>query len=475
MPANAETLRGALAKAYENNPTLSASRSGQRAQDENVPIARSEGLPSAGSQADYSENLWGSGIGAPDRSVTAGINGSVPIYQGGRVKNAVRAAEKRVESGQADVRATEAAIFNQVVAAFMDVIRDQAIVSLNRGNVGVLRINVEATRDRFQIGDLTRTDIAQSEARLALAEGDMRSAEAQLIGSRERYIELVGEAPVNLEAPPGLPNLPASAQDAVETALAENPDLEAAQSLVEATRYDVKSAKGARLPQIAGVAQTSYYNYLGSAPNFVPGEDADQSGSRGGLGVTATFPLFQGGRPAAIVRQAQARNSQSMEALIATERSVIAQTRAAYASHSASQDVITSSQTAVAANTLSLEGVRAENGVGSRTILDILNAEQELLNSQVQLVAAQRNAYVAGFSLLAAMGKAEAEDLNLEGGGLYQPEANYNRVKGKISDWSDDPMPTPQTTRTYETPTQNATVPDFQKPKVTLPPPPVRR
>lgn len=472
IPVQAETLKGALEKAYENNPTLTAARAGQRAQDENVPIARADGLPSAGTQAEYQENLFGAGANAADRTFTVAGSVSVPLYQGGRVKNAVRAAEKRVESGQADLRGTEASIFNQVVAVYMDVIRDQAIVSLNRGNVGVLSVNVEATRDRFQIGDLTRTDIAQSESRLALAQGQLRSAEAQLIGSRERYIQLVGEAPVDLQAPPMLPNLPASADDAVQQALAQNPDIEAAQYLVEASRYDVKSAKGARLPQVTGSANTNYYNHLGSMGSSNPVFQADQSNIAGGVGVTATFPLFQGGRPAAVVRQAQARNSQAMEGLIATERSVIAQTRAAFASHRASQDIILSSQTAVQASSLSLEGVRAENSVGSRTILDILNAEQELLNAQVDLVAAQRNAYVAGFSLLAAMGKAEAQDLGLDGGPLYQPEANYNRVKDKIWDWDDDPNPTPQATRTYQSPPQNATVPTFDRPGSTTVPVP---
>ena len=463
--AQAETLREALAKAYENNPTLTATRAQQRAQDENVPIAKSDGLPSAGTNASVEERLFGRGAGAPDRTFNTSVSASVPIYQGGRVKNAVKAAEQRVEAGQADLRATEASIFSQTVAAYMDVLRDQAIVSLNRGNVGVLEVNLEATKDRFQIGDLTRTDIAQSDSRLAVARGQLRNAEAQLISSRERYIELVGEAPVNLQTPPSLPNLPKSANEAVEIALANNPDIESAQRQAEATRYDVKAAKGARMPQISGTASTGYTNYLGSLDGTTVSANPDQDFMSGAAGVSVTFPLFQGGRPSAVVRQAQARQSQAMEVIIATERSVIAQTRSAYASHLASQDVITSSTTAVEASTLSLEGVRAENSVGSRTILDILNAEQELLNAQVQLVAAERNAYVAGFSLLAAMGRAEAQDLGLEGGTLYQPEVNYNRVKGKIFDWDDDPTPTIQSTSTAATVPQDATVPELPRPK----------
>jgi len=149
-------------------------------------------------------------------------------------------------------------------------------------------------------------------------------------------------------------------------------------------------------------------------------------------------------------------SGQAMEQEIAVERSIIAQVRAAYASFNASMQVIDSSQKAVEANTLALEGVRAENSVGNRTILDILDAERELLNAQVQLVTARRNAYVAGFTLLAAMGRAEARDLGLDGGMLYDPEINYERVRDKINDFDSDKDPVAQSTRTVDSPAQNA-------------------
>ena len=219
--AHAETLQNALAKAYENNPTLTAARSGQRANDENVPIQKASGLPEVGARVDYQENLVlpGNAFFSPKRSVNVGGQVTVPIYQGGAVRNAIKAAKFRVEAGQADLRATEASIFSQTVGAYMDVIRDQAIVQLNQKNVAVLRTNLQATSDRFEIGDLTRTDVAQSEARLALAEGDLRTAESNLIASRESYIRLVGDAPVDLEQPPVLPNLPVTAEEAVAIAL----------------------------------------------------------------------------------------------------------------------------------------------------------------------------------------------------------------------------------------------------------------
>ena len=174
------------------------------------------------------------------------------------------------------------------------------------------------------------------------------------------------------------------------------------------------------------------------------------------IGGQLTLPLYQGGRPAAQIRQAQARKTAAMENQIATERQVIAQVRGAFASYKASLDVIRSAEAAIAANSLSLEGVRAENGVGNRTIIEVLNAEQELINARVILATARRNAYVAGFTLLAAIGSAEARDLNLEGVALYDSKANLDRVHGDILDWSGRPTPAIRSTRTIATPAQSA-------------------
>lgn len=459
--AHAETLQGALAKAYENNPTLTAARAGQRANDENVPIQRSSGLPSVGSTASYQENLVipGDSISSPVRGVAVNGQLSVPIYQGGAVRNAVKAAQYRVEAGQSDLRATEASVFSQVVGAYMDVIRDQAIVQLNQKNVSVLKTNLQATSDRFEIGDLTRTDVAQSQARLALAEGDLRTAEANLIRSRESYIRLVGDAPTDLQAPPALPNMPATVEDAVAIALNSNPDIDAANQRINASRADIGAARASRLPQVSATLGGSYNNYLGSLKTDIPSISVSQSTTSAAAGVSVTLPIFQGGRPSAQVRQAQSRSSQAIENYVATERDVIAQARGAYAAWQANERVIAATEQAVGANALSLEGVRAENSVGTRSILDILNAEQEYLNTQVQLVSARRNSYVAAFSLLAAMGKAEARDLGIEGGALYDPDANYRRVKGQIWDWADDPKPQQQATNTRAIPAADASVP----------------
>ncbi|MEZ5681011.1 MAG: TolC family outer membrane protein [Erythrobacter sp.] len=465
-PASADTLQEALTEAYLHNPVLLAARAGQRATDENVVIEKTAGRPSVTGTSTYTEIVEGASANGPDRLLGVGVDLGVPIYSGGAVRNSIKAAKDRVEAGRADLRGTESAIFTQVVAAYMDVRRGQALVALSANQVDVLGVNLQATSDRFEIGDLTRTDVAQSQSRLALAEGDLRSAQANLISARENYIALVGEAPDDLQPPPPLPNLPEDVEQAVDVALENNPDLIAAKERAEASAYDIEVAGSGRLPRVSVFAGYDYSNTLNSfrVRNSGTGqlETAPTQTSRDGqVGVQLRLPLFQGGLPAALERQAQARSEAALEQVIAAERDVIAQVRAAWSSWKASLAIIESSQVAVDAAALSLDGVKAENSIGNRTILDVLNAEQELLRSQVQLVTARRNAYVAGFSLLAAMGRAEARDLGLDGEGLlYDPVANYDRVKGKLIDWESDSDPEPQATRTVDIPAATADVPE---------------
>ena len=457
-PVLADDLREALVMAYGTNPALQAARAQQRAVDEGVPIARSAGLPSVSGTATYSEFVEGSTDSpvAPTRNLDASVNLGMPVYAGGGIRNSVRAARTRVAAGQADLRAVESGVFSQVVATYMDVILAEAVVKLNRANVQRLTVNLQATRDRFEIGDLTRTDVAQSASRLALAQGQTRSAEASLIAARERYIQVIGKAPQDLTAPPALQGLPGSADDAVAIALDSNPDLIAARERSKAAGFDTAAANARRLPQVSVFASSGYNDFLGTDQRFGP--QTQQSTTDTTVGVRATVPLYQGGLPAAQKRQAQARENAVLEQEIGVERQVIASVRAAYAQWQAAQSLTVSSQTAVDAAELSLEGVRAENTVGNRTILDILNAENELLNAQVQLVTAKRNAYVAGFNLLAAMGKAEARDLGLDGGALYDPEVNARRARNSIWDWNDNPKPKPVSTRTVDSKAQDGSV-----------------
>jgi len=461
LPAHAETLQEALAAAYKDNPTLTAARAGQRATDETVNIQLATGRPTAQIQGQFSELAYRDPVSdfIARRTVSLTAQATAPVYSGGRVKNNINAAKTRVESGQFSLRGTELTIFSQVVAAYMDVIRSSSVVQLSRNNVQVLEVNLRATNDRFQVGDLTRTDVAQSEARLALARGDLKTAEAQLIAARETYIQVIGHEPTDLQPPPPLPGLPESADRAVDIALANNPDLASARKAREAAHFDTRVAAAARLPTVSGFANGSYQTDLNSTPSA---EIFQQYPKSVNVGANITIPLYQGGGPSAQVRRTRAVESQAMEQETATERSIIAQARSLYSSWQASNQIIASTNTAVSSAALSLQGVRAENSVGTRTILDILNAEQESFSAQVQYVTAQRNAYVAAFSLLAAMGQVTAVDLGLAEADVYDPRANYEKVHGNLWDWNDGARPAPVASRTVDSPAQTATVSENQ-------------
>ncbi len=453
--ASADTLREALVSTYATNPTITAQREALRGTDATVAIARAQARPQVSGTAGVNQDLTRTG-GGNGRNFSAGVDVSYPLFNGGSVRNQIRAAETRVEAGRATLRAVEGDVFTEAVAAYMDVIRDRAIVELNENQVQVLTTNLQATRDRFEIGDLTRTDVAQSEARLQLARSNLATAQARLAGSEENYRRVVGRRPDELAPPPPLPPLPATPEEAVRIALANNPDLIAVTRQARAAGLDVNVARAGRLPTVSAIGSGRYTNYLGTADEqFAPG--AANSTTSTGAGVQARIPIYQGGLPAARIRQAQALEAQTLEQMVATERAVVANARSAFASYRAAQRAIQSNQVAVQANELALEGARAEQSVGTRTVLDVLNAEQELLNSQVALVTARRDEYVAGFQLLNAMGQAEADDLGLEGGPLYDPLGNYRRVAGNWSDWASDPRRAPTATRTV-TPAEDATI-----------------
>lgn len=444
--AGADTLQEALVQTYNTNPTITGQRAQLRSLDEGVAVARALGRPRVSATAGVNQDLTRTG-GGNGRNLNAGVDISYPLFNGGSVRNSIRAADERVLAGRANLRATEGDIFTEAVGAYMDVIRDSSIVALNRNQVRVLETNLQASRDRFEVGDITRTDVAQSEARLALARSNLDLAEGRLTGSEENYRRVIGDLPDNLQPPPPLPTLPGTPEQAVEIALANNADLVSIAAQIRAAGLDVSVARADRLPTVDAIGSGRATNFLGTADEQF-GPNARNTQTQTGVGVQARIPIYQGGLVGARVRQAQAFQSQLLEQGVALERLIVSQTRAAFANYQAAQEAIESNQTAVAANTLALEGVRAEQTVGTRNVLDVLNAEQELLNSQVLLVTARRDAYVAGFALLNAMGMAEVEDLNLDGGVLYDPAANYDRVARRASDWSDDPRPQPVATRT---------------------------
>jgi len=467
--ASADTLREALVSTYNTNPTITAQRENLKSTDATVAIARAQGRPQVSGTAGLNQDITRTRASS-GRNFSAGVDVSYPLFSGGAVRNSINAAKTRVEAGRATLRAVEGDVFAEAVAAYMDVIRDRAIVELNTNQVQVLTTNLRATRDRFEIGDLTRTDVAQSEARLELARSSLATAGARLASSEENYRRVIGRKPDSLAPPPPLPPLPNSPEEAVRIALASNPDLLAIERQARAAGLDVSVVRASRLPTVSAVGSANYVNYLGTADEqFAPG--APNTSTATGAGVQARVPIFQGGLPAARIRQAQAVEAQILEQAVGTERTVVANTRAAFAAYQASREAIQSNQTAVSANELALEGARAEQSVGTRTVLDVLNAEQELLNSQVQLVTARRDEYVAGFQLLNAMGQAEAQDLGLDGGALYDPLGNYRRVAGNWNDWAGEKRTGVVATRTV-TAQEQAGTPVPPTPSVVPAPPP---
>jgi len=451
--AGAETLRDALVQTYNSNPTISGQRAQLRGLDEQASITRSGLRPQVSATVGVNQDVLATGRAGTGRNLTGGLNLSYPLFNAGRVRNQIRAADIRVEAGRANLRATEGDIFTEGVGTYMDVIRDRSIVTLNESQMRVLETNLRASRDRFEVGDLTRTDVAQSEARLSLARSNLATAQGRLRGSEENYRRVIGVLPGDLQPPPSLPQLPATPDQAVDVALANNADLVAITAQARAAGFDISVARADRLPTVNALGTSRYINALGTANDqqgIDPGSgfNLPNSTTTAGVGVEARIPIYQGGVVGARVRQAQAFQSQFLEQGIAVERSVVANTRAAFASYRASLDAIRSNEVAVAANNLALEGTRAEQSVGTRNVLDVLNAEQELLNSQVALVTARRDNYVAGFALLNAMGQAEAEDLNLDAGPLYDPTLNYDRTIRRRSDWDKGTTPAPVATRT---------------------------
>jgi outer membrane protein len=475
--ANADTLRDALVSAYNNNPTLTAQREELKATDATVAIAKAAGRPQLTAQVGVNRNLATNGIldtgegHGPVLSATGNL--SYPLFSGGAVKNSVRAAKTRVEADRATLRAVEGDTFTNAVTAYMNVIRDRSIVELNQNNVRVLETNLEATRDRFQIGDLTRTDVAQSEARLQLGRAQLATAQGQQTSSEATYRQVIGNQPGQLQPPPPLPPLPTTPEEAVRIALSDNPDLVSVTRQAVAAGYDVRVAEAGRLPTLSGVVSSTYVDTLSHSTTDFVGETVPNRGSQTTVGLQTNVPLFQGGLPAARTRRAQALEGQTLQQVVGTERAVVQATRSAFATYDAALKAIQAQTVAVQSNELALEGTRAEQSVGTRTVLDVLNAEQELLNSQVALVSAKRDAYVAGFQLLNAMGQAEARDLGLDGGPLWDPLGNYRRVANSIGDWAQDPRHNSVASRTVS-PQELPTIPIVTQPLLNsnLSPPP---
>lgn len=425
-PALAETftLQDALGLAYEGNPELEAARASQRAVDEGVAQARAGWRPTVTATGTYG---W-------ERSDTSGFGGAVetepktgavtldqPIFRGGRTFAATSQAQALVRAGRANLLATEQSILLEAVAAYMDVVRDQATVELRRNNVAVLKRQLQAADDRFRVGEITRTDVAQAQARLSGAQTALTTAEGELAASRSAFARVIGRVPEELETAPPFPQVPATEEDALEVALRNNPTLVAAVENERAASYAVDVAVGAMLPSLSVRGEYSH-----SEDVFGAGIENDTQSVTGVL----TIPLYQAGFEHSSVREAKQRRNQAQLNVAAAERQVRESVRTAWEALRSAQAAIVSTEEQARANEIAYEGVQQETQVGARTTLDALNAEQELLDSRVAVVTSQRNTYVAAYSLLAAMGQLNAKSLGLPVK-IYDPQQNYDDVSGR--------------------------------------------
>ncbi len=426
--AKAQTLEDALVGTYQTNPTLQARRAEQRAVDEGVAQAVSGWRPTLTGTASYSHLLQDSGIGGanstanPDVKLNPARIGATmnqPLFRGGRTVAATNEAKSGVQAGRAGLTSTEQDVFLGTITAYMDVFRDQAVLDLNQRNVEVLTRQLDATRDRFEVGEITRTDVAQAEAALSASIARRTLAEAQLTASRAEYEKLVGSAPSNLAGPPGLPVLPSSEEEARAMALAANPNLDAAKHTEVAAGQGVKGAVGALLPSADARGEISYTDDASQFATFVRVKQV--SGQ-------ITVPFYQAGRAYSEVREARQTHRQRRLEVVESQRQVVEQSASSWATFKAVQSTIESREEQVRANEIALDGVRQEAIVGSRTTLDVLEEEQRLLDSRVELVRAKRDQQVAAYELLSVVGGLTATKLELPVA-VYDPDTNYQRVR----------------------------------------------
>jgi outer membrane protein len=433
----ADTLPGALTYAYQNNPQINAQRASVRATDETVPQALSGYRPrvslsaTAGEQyldtltktsgpntspATYSHTSGNTGIQTYGGTITQNL------LNGFGTANRTRQAEQLVSAARQTLRLTEQNVLLNAATAYMNLIRDAAILQLQRSNVEVLQEQLRQTRDRFTAGEVTRTDVAQAESRLASARATMLTAESNYLTSKSTYRQVIGVEPGTLAPASPVDRLsPQTLQAAVAEARARHPSVTTAMFNVDAAVFQVKIAESSLYPtlNLVGSAQQNYgsTSSLASIQNFA----ASVTGQ-------LTIPVYQGGTEYAAIRQAKETLGQRRTDLD-TARDQSQQTiTQSWGQLEAAKAQIQATTTQVNASEIALNGVREEARVGQRTTLDVLNSQQELVNARVALVTAQRDRVVASYSLLAASGRLSPQTLGLVVP-IYDPQVHYHQVR----------------------------------------------
>jgi len=430
--ACADTLEGALVLAYQNNPSLNAQRASVRATDEGVPQALSGYRPRVTANGSIGSQYWDTTTRTSTTNPTYqnlkgnmtpnsyGITATQTLYNGFQTANKTRQAESQVQAARETLRVTEQTVLLNAVTAYMNLLRDGAILDLQRRNVEVLQEQLRQTRDRFNVGEVTRTDVAQSESRLASGRSQVLSAEATYKASVATYRQVIGVEPGKLT--PGSPvdrfspqNLPAS----IGVATATHPAVTSAQYNVDAALLQVKVAEGALYPTLALQGNVQQSNEIGllQLKQF----NASVLGQ-------LTVPIYQGGAEYSLIRQAKETLGQQRLTLD-TARDQVRQTVVqSWGQLDAAKANIEATQAQVQASEIALNGVREEARVGQRTTLDVLNAQQELVNARVALVSAQRDRVVASYTLLASVGRLSPQVLGLRVP-VYDSNVHYQQVR----------------------------------------------
>ncbi|MFK4724985.1 outer membrane protein [Bradyrhizobium niftali] len=426
-PALADTIEAALVRAYQNNPQLNAQRAQVRSTDENVPQALSGYRPkvaltaSGGYQYQDQQSALGSnpffGATAP-RAVGVTVNQT--LYNGNITANRTRAAESQVSGSREALRSLDQTVLLQGATTYMDYLRDAATLEVQRSNVRVLEQTLKQTRDRFNVGEVTRTDVAQSEAQLAAGRTQALTAEANLTTTRANFRRIIGNEPTNLA--PGSPVdrfLPATLAAAVELGLVEHPNVTAAMFGIDVNFLQVKVAEGALLPtvtvQVAAqqANEQSLIQYRATSASAI---------------ASANWQLYDGGNSYALIRQSKENLAQQRLNLETTRDQTRANVVQFWGTLQAGKAQVQSAQAQVTASEIALNGVREEAKAGQRTTLDVLNAQQALVNARVALVTAQHDRVVASYNVLAAIGRLSPQVLGLATT-VYDPTVHYHQVR----------------------------------------------
>jgi len=428
-PALGDTIEAALVRAYQNNPQLNAQRAIVRSTDENVPQALSGYRPkvavtaSAGYQyTDAQSTAFGSTIDFHGAQATASAGGTVSqtLYNGNQTANKTRAAESQVSGAREGLRVLEQTVLLTGATIYMDYLRDAAILEVQRSNTRVLEQTLKQTQDRFNVGEVTRTDVAQSEAQLAAGKTQQLTAEANLTTTRANFRRIIGNEPEALA--PGSPVdrfLPKTLPTAVELSLIENPNVTAAMFGIDVSYLQVKVNEGALLPTVTALAsiQEAYQPAITTPRQFLTSAIAQFN-----------VPLYQGGAEYSLIRQSKETLAQQRLNLALTRDQTRANTVTAWGQLVAGKAQVASAQSQVTASEIALNGVREEAKAGQRTTLDILNAQQALVNARVALVTAQHDRVVASYAVLSAVGRLSPQVLRLATS-VYDPSVHYRQVR----------------------------------------------